>query len=1294
MPTIQYTPAQRAAVDFSGGNLLLSAAAGSGKTAALTGRICRLIADGEAGIGDMLIVTYTRAAAAEMRARIEKRLGDMIEEARSAGDPLLLSRASRAVCELPGAKISTIHSFLYQSLRPYLPALGHSPDARILDEKTVEGIRAEIMRDTVDDAFSGSGGPGQGEEDTVSFEALADVVGQTRNAEALDEELLRLDKRLRATVGTGVNGSDAAADALNRFADLLDGVREEDFLSSPYGAEIRARVADFAAHYARVFRGFADEYASFEEVVKKYGAILGDHTAWAERTEALARAPETTFDELKAAFSGLQFDRLPSRTKAIPTEAADALKFFREEMKKNAKNIMRDCFSSDAAEAVRGARTTAVVLRRLALVLADFSARLDRRKREMAALDYGDLETCALRLLIDENGKRSRAAEEIGGAFRYIFIDEYQDTNEVQDAVFRAIAPTAARFMVGDIKQSIYRFRGADPGVFSRYRARWCSISPEESGAVPAKTGDEGYSLFMSENFRSASPVVALVNAVSNYCLPFGGIPFGEEDLLIHAKNDGEKTPPDAEIVLIEKKRRKGGEEDGEDVDPGDPEIEYVADRAASLIGRYDYRGEKIVKPSDVAILLRSNRNAPLYRDALERRGIPATVKISRPLGSYPSVMLLVCLLNFADNPLRDAYAAGALRSPVFSVDVGGLIAIRQAAGEMPLYVGVRALAESAEESPLVSACRRVRDWIGAQKTVSRGLRADEYIEYLLRDLDFFSMDGIRENGAERDAVNRFCTLAKDYENGVGGRSGGISGFLEGLRELLDAAEEAGGGGKAKTEAVSILSIHASKGLQFPVCFVSECAKRRNSDDEKRTVLYDRELGLGMTLPDPGGLARCDTLIRRTVAMKTARESVNEEMRMLYVALTRAGDHLIVTAKREKPDDFLKESERQAAYADGWRVHGAGDYITWILEALAAHPIRSARVSVVYANGEREEDAPPDVPSSEPSGSGGFDGSAGARETAPVPVTASDKDEEADAAADYEARFAFRYGEDGLVRIPSKLTVSRLYPEILDGEGGGLTPSLDTPPDPTGGAALPSDLNGEADAPHPAVLEAGGMDGPGGGPDAAEKTGTEPPAPRRPAFMTGGKQATAADRGSATHVFLQFVNYEKLRENGVRAEIDRLRRERYLSDSMAELIYVRQIERFRESALLDALLRSPMVKREFRFNVLLPAERFTADPMLAEKLRAKGVRITVQGVVDCVYRDPDTNRLVLVDYKTDALSAEEFRNAEKAEEKLIRRHRDQLRYYREICADMFGEPMERTVIYSTVLGRCVEIPRD
>ena len=249
---ISFTPAQRAAVEYSRGNLLLSAAAGSGKTAALTSRIARLLTSGEAELSEMLVVTYTRAAAAEMRERIGRRLREALDAARQSGDERTASLSARALAALPAARVSTIHAFLYGAMRPYFPALGLSPDARILDERTIDTLRAEIMRDTVDDAFRAGDEP---TDDCASFPELCDILGQARDADAVDGELLWLDRKLAASGGD--------PKTLLSFADALSALSSgADFLSTSFGEEIRRFALAFALHYERVFSNLAGDLGS------------------------------------------------------------------------------------------------------------------------------------------------------------------------------------------------------------------------------------------------------------------------------------------------------------------------------------------------------------------------------------------------------------------------------------------------------------------------------------------------------------------------------------------------------------------------------------------------------------------------------------------------------------------------------------------------------------------------------------------------------------------------------------------------------------------------------------------------------------------------------------------------------------------------------------------------------------------------------------------------------------------------------------------------------------------------
>ncbi|MBE6626618.1 MAG: hypothetical protein E7628_05495 [Ruminococcaceae bacterium] len=1218
MAKISYTPAQRTAVYWRGGNLLLSAAAGSGKTAALTGRICSLIGSGEAELGEMLIVTFTKAAASEMRQRISSSLAKSAAEMRESS-PETAAMISRAIAKVPSAEISTIHSFLYRTLGPYFPVLGLPQDSHIADQKIIDSLKSEVMRDVVDEFFATEG------EALERFTALADIIGQVRDTSAIDEELLWLANRLTS------NGEDHCA--LLRYADMLEAVCEnEDITSGAYGEVLREELGGFFSHYKNVFSTLADEFDGLPKVQEKYGSALAACADWVSIGEAILSGG-FDYERMRAHFAAFTPGELGRLSSKDACETSAAFKIFRDELKKNAIKMAETYFAAEADEAVRSFGECAKVLRLTAEVLSVYFDRFTKKKREMSAIDYNDLEALALSLLTDENGEPTAAAEEIGRKYKYIFIDEYQDTNLVQDRIFRAVSKNARRFMVGDIKQSIYRFRGADPRVFSGYRRAWETVAPaaegEDYSSVPFER-DCGSALFMSENFRCDSPVVRFVNMVSGYILPHGGIPYGEEDALVYAKNGGVpvETSSASEICLIEKKRAKKGE--AKDTSDVNPEAEYVARRIAGMIGKYSPSGEKLIKAGDIAVLLRSpSTSGGDYRDALAKYGIPSALKVERPLSSYPSVMLLMCVLNFIDNPLRDIYVTGALRSPVFGFTMSELVGIKEEG--MPLYLSVLKKAQ-ADEGAICEKCASAVGRLEILKTVARGMRADKYLEYLIDEINLYSVDGIRENGAERDAVNRLCALAADFVSGVGGvtKSSDISAFLEYATEAIDSPDSGSGNGGGE-DAVSIMSIHASKGLEFPICFVSECAKRRNTADESRTVLYDGELGLGMYLPDESRLLKCDTLLRRIIAAKLRHDSVEEEMRMLYVALTRARELLIVTSKTADAEADLADARLQAEFADRYHITGTSSYIDWILESAASGERDFMKISTIDADELTCEDSLADE----------------------LTVDEPDLATQAET-ADFEERFRYIYPHAYLKGIPSKLTVSKLKPEILDGEDDGVALTIDAP------VAL-----------------------------AAEREERQV----RPVFMQSENfaRATAAERGTATHVFMQFVRFDQLKEYGVSHEIERLVNERFITRETAALIHDKQMERFRGSLLLDKLLRSPMVKREFRFNALLDGHRFTADEALGVSLAENKVKLTVQGVVDCVFRDPDTGKLVLVDYKTDSLTTEEWNDRTLAEKKLRERHKNQLAYYREICSDMFSEEIGETYIYSTVLGEMVEI---
>lgn len=1269
---MKYTPAQDCAVHYGDSNLLLSAAAGSGKTAALTGRIIELLLTERAELSDMLIVTYTRAAAAEMRTRLSRRLRELAAEGHRVG---------RHLAALPSADISTIHSFLYRSLRPYFPSLGLSTDYRIADTAVIQNMKLHAMRDVVNDFFSRSDGfshndvhsQNESGKEIASFAECADVFANARDVSTIDTVLLDIADFL-------VSGAEDAS-ALDRYADSLDSAAT-DLLSSPYGRELCGTLSVFTKHYMTFFSELADEFPNYPKVNERYGEALAYTLEWLERVQ---NALTSDYATLRGCFLSYTPPRLGKLSAKDACEVSELFKKHRDALKNDVKHYAERLFPFTDDDIARSAHRTAAVLRRTREVTEAYLHELERRKRDATALEYSDLETLALRLFIGANGRPTNAAREVGGRYRYLFIDEYQDTNRVQDRIFRALSESSVRFMVGDIKQSIYRFRGAEPEVFSEYRRRWTEITPEEGATAPSFSPDDGHSLFMSENFRCDAPIVRFVNMVSDYTLPHGGIPYSDGDALIHAKT--EETAEPVEVCLIECPRKnstnKEADSDTEvtdgDEDRRDPEALYIARRIHDMLGRYSADCTKVIRASDIAILLRSpsprkiKSAAAGYEAALAEYGIPVKRRTARSLTSYASVGLLVCLLNVTDNPLRDIPTAGAMRSPVFGFTSADMITIKRLCSDpdMPLYLACAEVARSdTADCTLTKRCADFLDRVAQYRTASRGMQSDRYIEYLIGDVGLFSIDGIRGSSVERDAVNRFCTLARSYEgSGDTGaaRFGGVSGFLAYLADTDGTNEE--DRASSDSDAVSIMSIHTSKGLEFPICFLAECSKRRNATDERGDVLLDRELGLGMYLPDEGGLVRCGSFFRSMIAERLGSAATAEEMRMLYVALTRAEHRLIVTAKVADADGAIERARELAPYSDGYTVSAQGTYIDWIVGAAAKHgddtfySIYTIPSSEILSPDYRASTTDSTSPTEEAANVTETSGEAG--DGHPVENSAALPTD-----GELRERFSFVYPYRHLIGIPTKLSVSALYPEILDenGERSGATTSLYTMTE--GG-----------------VLREAGTVGDGVGTDEAAIEGVG--VGTRPSFMTGANEVGGARRGSATHVFMQFANFERLAREGIDAELSRLIEERYMSEGAAELVSMRQLRLFCKSELMDKLCRSKLVRREFRFNARMSAAAFTADEELREKLREDDVRLTVQGVVDCVFRDPDSGALVLVDYKTDSLTEEEFNDHALARRKLLERHRHQLLYYRDICEKMFNEPIREVYIYSTVLGECI-----
>ena len=1198
MANVKWTAAQSLAIG-SRGNILVSAAAGSGKTATLSAKIMHLLReDPDVSIDDFLIVTFTNAAAAELRQRI----GREISEAAKSDRTMLRHKKN-----LASADICTIHSFCLKLLRRYFTTLGISPDFAVADETASDVMKSRAMETAVDDFFRGDAKIKTA--GACDIFTLADCIGKTKDAAGLDASLRDLHRKL-TSVGLGEK-------YLRECADLFDGCAKTDFLATPHGGVIAEEMSSAAEHYLRVLTELKSEMAESEVVVTKYMPAADALTDYLTR---ILRNRDA-YDRLSDAVSTYESVRLGTLTAKNKTDASEKFKAVRDEVKETFTLLANKYFSSGQDDISAAYEGTAAVLRGAADVLEEYVSRYTALKRERGVLDFSDLEELALKLLVDENGKPTPEAKEAGSRYKFVFIDEYQDTNSVQDSIFRAVSTDAEKFFVGDIKQSIYRFRGAEPEVFSGYRREW---SEDMSDETVSETHGAGHSIFMSENFRCARPVIEFVNSVSRYMFPHGGIPFTESDCLVYGGVAAGDVP--VEVCLLDGSRRSG---DGDEDIPVITEEEYTAGRIFDLIKNEG------AAPGEIAILLRNaNKTGSAYEAALKARGIPVRRPGGTSFADESEVTLVLDILRAIDNPMRDISLAGAMMSSVFGFDMDDLTRLRMEDSDRPLYSSVELFAE--RDTPLGVRCRAFTEKLASLRRAQRGMPADRFIEHLYAECGLMDCREVTSKLAGEKNLHTLHELARSYEAGV---FGGLYGFLSFIDEKLESGTLTTEG-KSDADGVTVISIHKSKGLEYKYCFLCACGKERSDLDEKGNLLFDRDLGIGLRLSDPGGLILCGNPIRDAVALKLRRESAMEEMRVLYVAMTRAKERLFVTGKcRTTPEKELSQAAFNACYRDGYLVRSQNRMLDLILQAAVTD--ENLSFTLTYVPKYAEENASVI----------GTD-----KESVTVPDVT---DEELQRV---RGSIAFSYPSTHLANIPSKIAVSALFPRVLDDE-----------------EVLPATLQGAA------VDEE----------FADEKNLTENGADAmpRPKFMTGGVDTSPADRGTSTHVFLQFASFAALRSGRVRDELARLTEKGFITEKMAKMVNRAQVERFAAGGIMERILSARRVEREFRFNVRLPAAAFTSDPELKEKLRLTGERITVQGVFDCVFEDGD-GRLVLLDYKTDYITPEEMAECRLAREKLRSRHSLQLTYYAEAVRLIFGRYPDEVYVYSLPLGECVAIPLD
>ena len=1136
---IQLTDSQRTAVEDRGGRVLVSAAAGSGKTKVLVERLFRrVLGEERADLDDFLIITFTQAAAAELRERIAQELGRRMAE--DPGDRHL----QRQLLLVYQTDIKTIDSFCTALLRENVHLLdlgeqgGLTADFRVLDEGEAELLRQRVLPRVLESFYTGMT-PGQTQ--------LADCFGFGRDDRGLEELVLELHSKVQSHAYP----HRWLEEQRQSWASL-----PEDGGETEFGRALLARLARKARHWADLLTRAGEELRSDGALEKAYGPAFASGTA---QLEALAEAAETGWDA--AAGRLPDFPRLSPARKCEDPALKEKMQTLWNRCKKESAAFCA-ILETTGAETGEDLRRSAPAMEALLALCVDFSAAYQQEKLRRNVTDFSDQEHYAVRLLLGEDGRPTPLAAVMSERYLEVMVDEYQDTNQVQNCIFDALARGGrSLFTVGDVKQSIYRFRLADPTIFLEQYRRYPDAAEAEEG--------EPRRILLSQNFRSRKEVLDAANFVFSAIMSreMGEVEYGEAERLYF----GAAYLPPREDCLTEFHLLLPPQDDGEaeKVPAALLEARMAADRIASLLSEGfpvtdEDSGElRPCRAEDIVILMRSpGPRLRHYARALTERGIPCATQENEDFFSAMEVAVMCSLLEILDNPRQDVPLIAVLRSPLAGFSPDRLALIRGRHPEGDFY---EALAAFGEED-----CEEFLTRLADLRSLARDMSVHRLIWRIYNQWNVLGVFGAMSGGGRRRE-----NLVALYEHAKSFESAGYKGlfaFVTHLRRLLESGEQPVTASGASSGGVQIMSIHKSKGLEFPIVLLTDLGKRFNRADLQTPVLVHPRLGLGPLYIDLDRRIRYPTIAREAVSGLVSRESRSEEMRVLYVGMTRAKEKLILTASMPAAGRRMKELGALSALpVPAETVDGGRSMAEWILLPLLRR-----------------------------------------QEAAPLRDLAGQEAEDFSFTEDTSWQVFLHEDAPGIC-LPA-------------GTEAGGNSAADAPALPVNREALDFVYPYAAACTAPTKITATQLKGREKDREIVQET--IQPYVRRdfsaPRFLSGRRPLTGAERGTATHLVMQHLPLEE--DTDVGAVVEDLAARRFLTREQAEAVDQAAVRRFLASPLASELRKADRVEREFRFSLLMPGEKYFPE-------LDGGEEVLLQGVVDLfAVRD---GGVTVVDFKTD-----------------------------------------------------------
>lgn len=904
---------QQRAIEARGSALLVSAAAGSGKTKVLTERLMSyLTQEDPKSIDSFLVITFTRAAAGELRSRIMDELSNLMAQ---EPDNSFLRRQYALVSR---AQISTIHGFCSALIRENCLPLELPPDFKIVEEARTAAMKHTALEKTLEHCYERL-------SEDAGLGNLIDTVGAGRDDGRLAALILNLYEKMQS------HPYPALWAESQRKALYADGITDPG--DTVWGRYLLDQAAETASYWAETMEGLLGLMAQpdYADIGKKCAASIGET---ADALRKFVGAAKLGWDKA-VEHRSIPFPRMVMPRNPQHPEAAEQVKAQREACKKAMQKLSGE-FNQPGKTVLDEMRRTAPAMDALLGLTLEFDRVYAAEKRRRGFVDYSDLEHFAARLLSDPQGNPTDLARQLSQRYTEIMVDEYQDVNEVQDLIFRCISKDGSNlFTVGDVKQSIYRFRLADPGIFTEKYLRY----QDYEHALPGQPRR----ILLQENFRSRSQVLEAANGVfENIMSPQLGELEYDDNARLRCGAGYPGTVPVPQIYLI-----APAQEHEEDIAITKQQVEadFVAQAIQELIdgGTFVTQDgqQRPARYGDIALLMRSaNTVGPVYRKVLNNHGIPVQSEQGGGFYSSPEISVMMALLAVVDNPMQDVPLITVLQSVYVGFTPDQLARVRACDKKACFY---EALCQSREQ---VAEAGAFLDRLEVWRTISGDIPLRELIWKILDDLSVFAVTSAMTDGQmRRRNLMAFVDLASQFE--AAGYQG-LRRFVVWLERQKEQGIEPEVPCRQGESGVQIMSIHRSKGLEFPIVFLCDTARRFNQSDSMDTVLVHPQMGLGPKVVDLERGIEYHSMPRRALIQKLNRETLSEEMRLLYVAMTRAKEYLFMTGALNDPVKTVEKLRPLVTAPVSPQVlESASAPVNWLIAAALADEERHLHLQTI-----------------------------------------------------------------------------------------------------------------------------------------------------------------------------------------------------------------------------------------------------------------------------------------------------------------------------------------------------------